>query len=99
MTTPNLSHPDGQTLTTELVDDILVVTIDKPGDSVNTLSTGLVGEFEGLFQRVDQDSLIKGVILISGKPTSFIAGADVEQFTEFRAPVDAERVRRIGRNC
>lgn len=90
------ARSSGQTLRTELVDDVLVVTIDKPGDSVNTLSTALVGEFEGLIQRVDQDSLIKAVVLTSGKPDTFIAGADVEQFTEFRAPADAERVSRLG---
>jgi 3-hydroxyacyl-CoA dehydrogenase/enoyl-CoA hydratase/3-hydroxybutyryl-CoA epimerase len=87
-----------QTLITHLADDILVVTIDKPGDSVNTLSTALVDEFESLFQRVDQDSLIQGIVLISGKPDSFIAGADVEQFTEFRAAADAERVSRLGQD-
>jgi 3-hydroxyacyl-CoA dehydrogenase/enoyl-CoA hydratase/3-hydroxybutyryl-CoA epimerase len=98
--TPNLdSNPQsGQSLRTELVNDVLVVTIDRPGDSVNTLSTALVGEFEALFQRVDQDSLIQAVVLISGKPDSFIAGADVEQFTEFRAPADAERVSRLGQD-
>ena len=47
-----------QTLTTELVADILVVTIDKPGEPVNTLGPALVGEFEGVFLRVDEDTLI-----------------------------------------
>ena len=98
--TPNIdpNRPAGQTLSTELVGDVLVVTIDKPGDSVNTLTTALVGEFEGLFQRVDEDPLVQAVVLISGKPDSFIAGADIEQFTEFRAPADAERVSRLGQD-
>ena len=56
-----------QALSTEIVDDTLVVTIDKPGDAVNTLGTGLVGEFEGVFLQVDEDTLIKGLVLISGK--------------------------------
>jgi 3-hydroxyacyl-CoA dehydrogenase/enoyl-CoA hydratase/3-hydroxybutyryl-CoA epimerase len=89
---------DEQTLSTQLADEVLVVTIDKPGDSVNTLSPALVGEFESLFLRVDQDSLIRAVVLISGKPDTFIAGADVEQFTEFRAAADAERVSRLGQD-
>ena len=86
------------TLRGEMIDDILVVTIDKPGDSVNTLTTNLLSEFENLFIQIDQDTLIKGIVLISGKPDSFIAGADVEQFTEFRAPADAERVSRLGQD-
>lgn len=95
MTTPTTDQP---TLRGRMDDDILVVTIDKPGDSVNTLSTALVAEFEALFARIDQDSLIKGVVLVSGKPDSFIAGADIEQFTEFRAAADAERVSKLGQD-
>ena len=41
------------TLSMELEDDILIATIDRPGEAVNTLSTSLVGEFESLFLRVD----------------------------------------------
>ncbi|HEX4683833.1 MAG TPA: enoyl-CoA hydratase-related protein, partial [Gemmatimonadaceae bacterium] len=85
-------------LRSEIVDDILVVTIDRPGDSVNTLSPALVGEFEGIFLRVDEDTLIKGVVLISGKPDTFIAGADIEQFNEFKSATDAERVSRLGQD-
>ena len=58
-------------LATELVDDVLVVTIDEPGSAVNTLSPALAGGFESVFMRVDEDVLIKGVVLISGKPDGF----------------------------
>jgi 3-hydroxyacyl-CoA dehydrogenase/enoyl-CoA hydratase/3-hydroxybutyryl-CoA epimerase len=85
-------------LRTEILDDILLVTIDKPGDSVNTLSPALVGEFEGLFLRIDEDTLIRAAVLISGKPDTFIAGADIEQFKEFRTESDAERVSRMGQD-
>src|SRR5579885_2418423 len=83
---------------TEIIDDILVVAIDKPGDAVNTLGPELVGEFEGVFLRVDEDTLIKGVVLISGKADTFIAGADIEQFREFKSAADAERVSRLGQD-
>ena len=100
MTMPPIEDRDAgsRTLSTHLADDVLVVTIDKPGDSVNTLSTALVGEFESLFQRVEEDTLIRAMVLMSGKPDSFIAGADVEQFTEFRAAADAERVSKLGQD-
>jgi 3-hydroxyacyl-CoA dehydrogenase/enoyl-CoA hydratase/3-hydroxybutyryl-CoA epimerase len=75
-------RPTGRlsTLSTDVVDDILVVTIDAPNAAVNTLSAALAGEFEDVFRRAQDDSLIKGVVLISGKPEGFIAGADIEQF-------------------
>jgi len=85
-------------LNAQLEDDVLVVTIDKPGEAVNTLSPALVGEFEGIVLRVDEDTLIKGVVLISGKPDTFIAGADIEQFKEFKSAADAERVSRLGQD-
>ena len=49
-TSPVAQRPAAQrpALSVQREDDILVVTIDKPGDSVNTLSPSLVGEFEGV---------------------------------------------------
>jgi 3-hydroxyacyl-CoA dehydrogenase/enoyl-CoA hydratase/3-hydroxybutyryl-CoA epimerase len=85
-------------LTTELVVDVLVVTIDRVGEPVNTLSPELVGEFEGIFLRVDKDLLIKGVVLISGKADTFIAGADIEQFSKIRTADDARAVSRLGQD-
>ena len=88
----------GETLGMSLDDDILVVTIDRPGETVNTLSPSLVGEFEGMFMRIDEDTLIKGMVLISGKPDNFIAGADVDQFREVRSSIEAERISRLGQD-
>jgi 3-hydroxyacyl-CoA dehydrogenase/enoyl-CoA hydratase/3-hydroxybutyryl-CoA epimerase len=82
----------------EVEQDVLFVTIDRPGESINTLTTSLAGEFEGVFLRVHDDSLIKGIVLISGKPDSFIAGADVEQFLEIRTAAEAERIARMGQD-
>ena len=57
----------GQTLSSTLAGDVLVVTIDQPNEPVNTLSTALAAEFEEIFVRVTGDLLIKGMVLISGK--------------------------------
>jgi enoyl-CoA hydratase/carnithine racemase len=54
------------TLATHLVESTLVVTIDAPDKPVNTLGVDLVGEFEGVFARVEADPLIQGVVLVSG---------------------------------
>ena len=88
----------GPTLSMDMDDDVLIVTIDQPGAAVNTLSPRLVGEFEGLFLRVNEDLLIKGVVLISGKAEGFIAGADIEQFLTIRTAAEAEAVSRMGQD-
>jgi 3-hydroxyacyl-CoA dehydrogenase/enoyl-CoA hydratase/3-hydroxybutyryl-CoA epimerase len=80
----------------ELAADVLVVTIDRPGEAVNTLSPALVGDFEALFLTVNHNTLIKGVVLISGKPDSFIAGADIEQFLAIGTAAQAEAISRLG---
>lgn len=84
------------TLTTDVEDGVLVVTMDSPGEPLNTLSPRLIGEFEEIFGRVERDVAIQGIVLISGKPESFIVGADIEQFLAFRDAADAERLTRTG---
>lgn len=88
----------GQTLRSEILDDVLVVTVDRPGATLNTLSASLIGEFEGMLLRVNEDTLIKAVLLISGKADSFIAGADIEQFLEITSAAEAERTSRMGQD-
>ena len=89
-------HPP--TLSMEVDKDILVVTMDRQDEAVNTLSPSLAGEFEGLFVQVTEDQLIKGVVLISGKPDSFIVGADIDQFLDIRSAGEAERISRLGQD-
>lgn len=59
---------------------VLVVSLDVPGEKLNVLSLGLLEEFEGLFSTIEKDPAIRGVVIMSGKPEGFIAGADIKQF-------------------
>lgn len=97
--TDTASGSSPQTITTALHDDVLVVTIDRPGESVNTLGPSLLGELEGVFLRVDDDPLIKSMVLMSGKADTFIAGGDIEQFLDIRTAVEAERLSRLGQDA
>ena len=59
------------------------LTIDTPDAPVNTLSTTAMAELETLVQYFDDliaAGKLKGVILLSGKDSGFIAGADVSEF-------------------
>jgi 3-hydroxyacyl-CoA dehydrogenase / enoyl-CoA hydratase / 3-hydroxybutyryl-CoA epimerase len=86
------------TLSSEMVGGALIVTIDAPDSPVNTLTPALVGEFESIFERAERDQLVRALVLTSGKPDTFIAGADVEQFKSFRLAVDGERTSRTGQD-
>lgn len=58
-------------------------TFDCKGQPVNTLGERSIRELEAIIAEVEQQNLkntIRGLILISGKPTNFIAGADIKEF-------------------
>src|SRR4051812_38570560 len=61
---------------------VALVTFDLQGESVNKLTRGVVEEFRALMDRVESDATIRAVVLISGKPELFIAGADIDGFLE-----------------
>ncbi|MDB5528368.1 MAG: 3-hydroxyacyl-CoA dehydrogenase [Devosia sp.] len=59
------------------------LTINTPGAPVNTLSREAITELEGLvaqFEELASSKELTGVILLSGKDSGFIAGADVSEF-------------------
>jgi 3-hydroxyacyl-CoA dehydrogenase/enoyl-CoA hydratase/3-hydroxybutyryl-CoA epimerase len=70
----------------ELEEDGLgVLTFDLPGEKVNKLSRVVLEELEGLLARLAADARIRCLLLRSGKPDVFIAGADVKEFVTARA--------------
>ncbi len=59
------------------------LTVDTPKASVNTLSREAIAELETLVLRFEDliaTDELKGVVLLSGKDSGFIAGADVSEF-------------------
>jgi 3-hydroxyacyl-CoA dehydrogenase/enoyl-CoA hydratase/3-hydroxybutyryl-CoA epimerase len=75
---------------------ILVLVLDVPGEKVNTLSRALLGEFDALLTRLESRDDVRGVVLRSGKPDNFIAGADIKDFTAIRTALEAEALSREG---
>jgi 3-hydroxyacyl-CoA dehydrogenase/enoyl-CoA hydratase/3-hydroxybutyryl-CoA epimerase len=79
-------------LSTSVEDGIAVVTFDLPGESVNKLNAAVKVEFEALLIRLRDDATIRAAVLISGKVDTFIAGADIEEFTALTTRGAAERL-------
>ncbi|MEO1171424.1 MAG: fatty acid oxidation complex subunit alpha FadJ [Myxococcota bacterium] len=59
-------------------DGVAVATLDVPGQPFNTLSDELKGDFEKIIEHCETESRVRALVLASGKPTSFIVGADVK---------------------
>lgn len=75
---------------------VAVVTIDQPGSPVNILTAAVKAEFESLLERLRADKSVRAVLLMSGKPDGFIAGADIEQFVALPNQAAAEALSRDG---
>ena len=59
------------------------LTVDTPNSPVNTLSRLAIEELEALvgrFEELTKSGELVGVILLSGKESGFIAGADISEF-------------------
>ena len=79
-----------------ITDGIAEIVFDLPGESVNKISGSVKDEFLALFEQLERDASVRGAILISGKPDSFIAGADIDEFLRWTTPEQAEQASRDG---
>ncbi len=78
-------------------DGVLVVTIDLPGEKVNTLGRGLIDQFEALLTRFEkEEAQARALVLSSGKPDNFIAGADINDFLKIQSALEGETLARVG---
>ena len=48
------------------------------------LNRSIMGEFEEILNKVNNDGTVKAAVLISGKPDCFIAGADITYVLKIR---------------
>ena len=79
-----------------LHDGVATVRYDQPNSPVNTLNTRVGPVFEQIFARIEQDASIVGAMLISGKPDSWIAGADIDELRRVTTPIEAAALSRGG---
>src|SRR5688572_8237960 len=78
--------------TTQIENGIAVLTFDLPGEPVNKLNAAVKRELESLLPRLREDPAVRALVLISGKADTFIAGADIEEFTAIANQDEAERL-------
>src|ERR1043165_549018 len=60
------------------------ITFDQPDSRANTLNQGVLSEFEKLLTQLEQQPKLQGLILCSGKPGMFIAGADLKELVAIK---------------
>lgn len=60
------------------------------------LNEAVSADLKSIVDRIEHDEGIKGVVLMSGKSSSFVAGADVTMLQKCKSNKDAEKLSRDG---
>jgi 3-hydroxyacyl-CoA dehydrogenase/enoyl-CoA hydratase/3-hydroxybutyryl-CoA epimerase len=68
-------------------DRVAWLTFDKPGASANALSRAAMTELNDRLAELEQ-LRPAGVVIVSGKPGGFIAGADISEFEQALSPAE-----------
>lgn len=76
--------------------DLAVIWFDLLGEKVNKFSTTVMMEFAAIVDQMEKAADIKRIIVASGKPSIFVAGADVTEFTKATTVEQAKEYTRFG---
>lgn len=78
----------------EIEEKTAVITINRP-ESLNALNSKTIQELSNAFGELDQNKEIRVIILTGSGEKSFVAGADIKEFSDFGAKA-AEELSRNG---
>ena len=85
------------TFTLQIRDDFIgVITMDIAGESMNVLKAAFADEISALLSEIKANTQLKGLVFISGKADSFIAGADISMLDGCSSASEAEAIGRMG---
>ena len=77
-------------------DRLATLTFDSPDHKVNVFTRAALTELESVIHALAQRQDVDVLVLLSGKPGGFIAGADLEEISRVTDPTEAEAGSRIG---
>ncbi len=77
-------------------DGIAILSMDVPGETMNTLKVEFGEQVGDMLDQIQSDSAIKGVVVISGKDNSFVAGADISMLAGCKSAEEAEAIGKGG---
>ncbi len=82
--------------TTDVEDGVARVLFDLPGEPINKITAGVREELDPLLNQLRGDRNVRAVLLMSAKPDTFIAGADIDEFVRLRSSDEALQLIRSG---
>lgn len=78
------------------LDHVGIITIDVPGEKMNTLKAEFAAQITDIIAEARRDTQLAGLVLISGKPDNFIAGADISMIDRCQSAQEAEALAKQG---
>ena len=80
------------------LDHVGVITIDVPGEKMNTLKAEFVPQIKAVLDEARSHQDLSGLVLISGKPDNFVAGADISMIASCKTAEEAEALAKQGQD-
>jgi len=72
------------------------LVMDVSGETMNTLKSEFGEQISAMFKEIKEDDDIKGVVVVSGKEDSFVAGADINMLASCTSAEEATTLSRQG---
>nr|CAG4647683.1 EOG090X01G2 [Moina brachiata] len=86
----------GKHVNYEVKNGVAVLKIDSPNSKVNTLNVETMTEMKEAMDTLVKDSNINAIVVMSGKPSCFIAGADITMLQKCKT---AEEASSLSKGC
>ncbi|MGD8105351.1 fatty acid oxidation complex subunit alpha FadJ [Pantoea sp. FN0302] len=77
-------------------DNIGIIVIDVPDEKMNTLKAAFIEQIRAVITQARQNPTLAGLVFISGKPDSFIAGADISMIDRCHSADEARKLAEQG---
>ncbi len=81
---------------TQVRDGIARMEFTLPHEPINKITKDVRTELESLLDRIQGEKGVRAVVLISGKPDTFIAGADIDEFVALKNRDQARKLVQAG---
>lgn len=77
---------------------VVTATLDVPDRPMNVFDSGVIAELESLVTEWERAKDIKAIVFRSGKPSGFLAGADINVIQSISTPKEADEIIGRGQN-
>lgn len=75
-----------------------IVTFDVVGEAMNTWTDAAFESFNEVLDSIEKEEALKGIIFISGKPNTFLAGANLKMIEEIEREEEMKQIAGLFHN-